>query len=37
MKKIKYLIAITLLASLAFNSCGIFKKGCNCPHFSKQK
>jgi len=29
-------IAITgLLAAALLSSCGLFKKDCNCPHFSK--
>ncbi|HTE01688.1 MAG TPA: hypothetical protein VK668_20510 [Mucilaginibacter sp.] len=33
MKKIKYILLLMLIASLS--SCGLFKKNCNCPHFSK--
>jgi hypothetical protein len=34
MKKIKYffILAITMIS---LSSCGIFKKDCHCPHFSK--
>ncbi|MFI5160851.1 MAG: hypothetical protein ACHQHN_06215 [Sphingobacteriales bacterium] len=35
MKKIKYLLILIAIASLS--SCGIFKKDCGCPHFSKNK
>jgi Phr family secreted Rap phosphatase inhibitor len=33
MKKIKYLLLA--LAVTGISSCGIFKKDCNCPHFSR--
>ena len=33
MKKIKYIAILVILISLS--SCGIFKKDCHCPHFSK--
>lgn len=36
MKTIKYLFA-ALLITTALSSCGIFKKDCNCPHFSEVK
>jgi len=26
-------MAATLAVCIALSSCGIFKKGCNCPHF----
>ncbi len=35
MKKFKLLITAALLMSLS--SCGLFKKDCSCPHFSKLK
>jgi len=33
MKKIKYILLAAVIASIS--SCGIFKKDCHCPHFSK--
>jgi hypothetical protein len=33
MRKIK--LAAALAVCVALSSCGIFKKGCNCPHFGK--
>ena len=33
MKKVKYLLVLIIAVSLS--SCGIFKKDCGCPHFSK--
>nr|WP_157536165.1 hypothetical protein [Mucilaginibacter sp. L294] len=36
MKKAKYL-SVVLLITMALSSCGIFKKDCNCPHFSNAK
>jgi hypothetical protein len=35
MKKIRYIILAAAIAGLS--SCGIFKKDCHCPHFSKNK
>lgn len=35
MKKIKYILLVAVIAVLS--SCGIFKKDCHCPHFSKTK
>jgi len=33
MKKISVMLVVALCFTLS--SCGIFKKGCNCPHFGK--
>ncbi|MDB5024086.1 MAG: hypothetical protein JWP78_1841 [Mucilaginibacter sp.] len=35
MKKTRYVFLLIAVASLS--SCGIFKKDCHCPHFSKIK
>ena len=35
MKKVKYIFVVVAIVSLS--SCGIFKKGCGCPHVSKIK
>ena len=35
MKKAKYIFV--LVAVISLSSCGIFKKGCGCPHVSKIK
>jgi hypothetical protein len=35
MKKIRHILLIAAIAGLS--SCGIFKKDCHCPHFSKIK
>jgi hypothetical protein len=35
MKKAKYIFV--LVAVISLSSCGIFRKGCGCPHFSKMK
>lgn len=31
------LILLGAIVLLSFSSCGIFKKGCGCPHFGKVK
>jgi hypothetical protein len=36
MKTIKYL-SVALILTIALSSCGLFKKDCNCPHFSNAK
>jgi hypothetical protein len=36
MKKGKFILA-GAIALMSFSSCGIFKKGCGCPHFGKIK
>lgn len=36
MRRIKYLFIIAA-ASLGLSGCGIFKKGCGCPHFGMVK
>ncbi|WP_345212426.1 hypothetical protein [Mucilaginibacter gynuensis] len=36
MLKNKVLIAVGLVMAMAASSCGIFKKDCQCPHFSYQ-
>ncbi|MGZ3819046.1 MAG: hypothetical protein ACXVB6_00535 [Mucilaginibacter sp.] len=35
MKPVKYILLLIVIASLS--SCGIFKKGCGCPHFGQNK
>jgi len=35
MKKAKYIFV--LIAMIGLSSCGIFRKGCGCPHVSKIK
>jgi len=35
MKKAKYIFV--LVAVISLSSCGIFRKGCGCPHVSKIK
>ncbi len=37
MLKNKWVIAALLLVSVSFSSCGIFGKGCGCPHFGSVK
>ncbi|MGY4538728.1 hypothetical protein ACVW0P_003150 [Mucilaginibacter sp. UYNi724] len=36
MKQVKYTLAIATV-TIVLSSCGIFKKDCNCPHFSHLK
>jgi hypothetical protein len=37
MKKNKLIILLGVLLLTAASSCGIFHKGCGCPHFGKIK
>jgi hypothetical protein len=37
MKKNKLAILLGVLLLTATSSCGIFRKGCGCPHFGKIK
>jgi hypothetical protein len=36
MKKSKLILAMAIVL-VSLSSCGIFKKGCGCPHFGKIK
>ncbi|WP_162996620.1 hypothetical protein [Mucilaginibacter celer] len=37
MKKNKLIILLGVLTLMTASSCGIFHKGCGCPHFGKVK
>jgi len=37
MVKNKFIVLGAFVLLMSLSSCGIFKKGCNCPHFGKVK
>ena len=37
MAKSKLMVLAGVIVLMSLTSCGIFKKGCGCPHFSKVK
>jgi len=37
MKKSKIIVLLGAVLLLSFSSCGIFRKGCGCPHFGAIK
>lgn len=37
MAKSKLMVFVGVIVLMSLTSCGIFKKGCGCPHFGKVK